>query len=185
MRLILPALACVLLASCTQGQIDRAAAISAAADARLAQADQAIALATQAVEQGRQLADQIGDVRAQQIVAQAERGLAAARAAGEAAKLAADGAHAALDGAKAAQAAGGSTVDVLIAALTAFIPTAGVAAAAIKKAVASGNAFRQTVAGIDQARAALGEDAWKAKVSPHLASSQDQKVKEMVERTQS
>lgn len=179
-RFILPGIVLVLLtAGCTQAQVDRAAAISAQADVRLAQADRAIALAQQAVDQGKILADQLGDVRAQQIVAQAQAGLAAATAARDVAKGASDASHAALEAAKASQQAGGSSVDVLLAALTAFLPTAGVAVGAIRQAIKSAQAFRQTVAGIEDAKKLMTSDQI-ASLHGSLAEAQDDHVKATV-----
>lgn len=169
----------LLLCSCTQAQVDRAAQISAAADARLAQADAAIALAQQAVDQGKKLADQLGSAEAQSIIAQARQGLAAASAARDVAKLASKGAHAALEAAKTAQAAGGSTIDVLIAVVGAFVPAAGVAGTAIRSAMKSAQALRQTVAGIEKSKLAMTQDQIE-NLHSALSESQDAHVKATV-----
>lgn len=171
--------ALLFVGGCTQEQIDRAAQISAAADARLVQADQALELAQRAVEQGKVLAEQIGSVRAQQVIGQAEQALAAAGAAREVAKVAADGAHGALDAAKAAQAAGGSTIDVIIAIATTTAPALGGLLMALRKLWAVGRDFRQTVAGVEKAKETLPADA-VAKLHAALAETQDAGAKQRV-----
>lgn len=171
--------ALLFLGGCTQAQIDRAAAISAGADARLAQADQAMVLAQAAVDQGKALAEQLGSIRAEQVVAQAQQALVAAGAAREAAKLAADAGHAALSSAQAAQAAGGSTLDVLGAALAAFLPTAGIAYAAIRRAIAAAQSLRQVVAGVEDAKEKLPDDQ-VVKLHASLDAAQDEATKRRV-----
>ncbi len=165
MRFILPAIVLMLLTSCTDQQIARA-------EAQVAEAERAIALAQAAVDQGEKLAAQLGNVQAEQIVTQAKAGLAAATAAR-------DVAQAAVTGAKAAQAAGGSTADVLIAVVSTFCPLAGVALAALRKAGAATRGLRQTVAGVEQAKASLKPEQVDL-LHTALAAAQDEHVRTAV-----
>lgn len=146
MRFILPLAAVLVLAGCTQAQIDRAAKLSAEADDRLAQVDQAIAQA---------------------------------RSARDGAKVASDGAHAALEAAKSSQAAGGAGLDMLLAVLGTFVPLAGVAGVAVRKAITVSAGLRQTIAGIEEAKKAMTPEQ-VASLHGSLAEAQDDHVKATV-----
>ncbi len=177
MKLILPALVLVLLTSgCTQQQVDRAAAATAEADAKLAQVDQAIAAAQQAVADGKVLADSIGNVKAQQIVAQAQAGLAAATAARQGIQVADDAAHAALTAAKAS---GGSLFSIVAAVVGTLVPAMGVILPLVGQVAKWRQSFTQTVAGIETAKGSMTPDQIES-LHGALAEAQDDHVKAAV-----
>lgn len=171
------------LTGCTQADIDRAEAVSAAADAKLSAADQALAVANQALDEARELAAKVGSDQARQLVAKAQQAVDLASASDDAAKVAAKAGRDAVEGAKAAQAAGASTFNVLLAAATALIPAAGGLIASINSAVQAGRALRQTVAGVDAAKAKLPPDAVDT-LHAELAKAQDASTKRAVDQVQ-
>ncbi len=177
MRFILLAIVCaVLTCSCTQAQVDRAAQISAAADAKLDQATKAVALAQQAVDQGKVLAEQTGNLQAQQIVAQAQAGLAAAQGALQVVKVADDTAHAAL---AAAQNSGGSLFAIAVSIVGTLVPAMGVILPLVAQVAKWRQSFTQTVAGIETAKATMSPDQITA-LHGALAEAQDDHVKAAV-----
>lgn len=184
-RLGLVLLVCFSLGGCTQAQIDRAQAIDDSAHVRQQQADAALAAAQIALKAAQDLAATIGSAKAADALTKAQDALNLAGDFSSATKAAVASADAGLAAAKTSQAAGASTLDVLLAALTAFVPTAGVAATAIAKAIQNGRAFAQTVKGIDAAKASMGDALFTQHVAPALSSAQDASVKAQVNAVQS
>lgn len=172
------------LTGCSQASVDRAQAGVDQAKEILAKAEAAEARVAEAVATAREIAAAIGDERAKELVAKADAALAMAKSGTEAAKIVVATADTGLAAAKASQAAGGSTFDMLLAAAGALIPGAGAAALAIRNAIKSGRALRQTVAGVEEARKVLGESDWECKVAPALAAAQDESVKALITKIQ-
>lgn len=177
--------ACLALcAGCTDAQIARAQQAVDVTTQRLEQAQQAEAAAKTALEAAQALADSTHSVEAQHAVAVAKAAVDTASqarlAAVETSKLAAQS----LEAVKSAQAAGGGAVDLILAAVGAFLPGAGAALVAIRRAVSAGMAFKQTVAGLDAARQSMGNTVWDQHVAPHLAAAQDDSVKAAVKQVQ-
>lgn len=181
---VVAALLAFAFTGCTQAQVDRAEAAVVTAKDILAKAEQAQATALQAVEMARKIADEIGSEKAKEVIAKADEALAKAAAGVEVAKGAVAGAENAAAAAKTAQVAGGSTIDVLLAAVGAFLPGAGAALLAFRKAATTGRALRQTVEGVESVREAIGEADWKTKAAPALSSSQDEAVKTLIAKVQ-
>jgi hypothetical protein len=179
--LILAAMAAItLLTSCTDAQIARSKEIADLTDQRLAQANAAVKAANEAVASAKRVAEQLGNEQALRIVTQAEGALAVADAAREAAAAASDAAHHGLDAAKEMQAAGGSTVGVVGAFAAGIVPGVLAAIPLLLKLLAAWKDLRQTVTGLDAARAKLGDEAWKTKVAPELAAHQDEDTRKRV-----
>lgn len=185
MRALLPLAAfCLLLGGCTQAQIDRAQAIDDAAHQRQAQADAALAAAQEALTTAKALAAQVGADKASAALQKAQAALDAAGAFSDATKAAVTTADAGLAAAKSSQAAGESTLNVLLAFLSGVVPTAGVAATAIVRAIQNGRAFAQTVRGIDAAKTSMGQALFDQHVAPALNTAQDPAVKAKVDALQ-
>lgn len=184
-------LAVLLLAGCTQAQVDRAeAALNVAKDnlamveAAEARAMSAEATCAKALAAAKALSDQVGNDATKRIVseaeamlAQAKEGLATVHTGVQVAKVGVQGADQAFKSAKAAYEAGGSTVDVLIAILGTAVPAVGGVLLALRKAQTVGKALKQTVCGLDEARASMGDAVWDQHVAPALESAQDAQVK--------
>jgi hypothetical protein len=117
-------------------------------------------------------------------LAKAQASLDMAQAAIPGLQATAAGARAAAEAAKAASDAGSSWWNTAAAILAALVPAAGAVVMSVQRTVAASRALRQTVAGLDDARAQLGEDQWKAAVAPSLAAAQDHSVKSTVRRIQ-
>ncbi len=195
--LLLAVFLLLMLSGCTQAQVDRAEQAVAQAKEYLARAEAAEAMAKQAQEvaakavlASRALADQLGNDAAKEVVSKAEAALAQSTDAltkidegVQIARVAAENAQKVADAAKASQAAGGSTVDVLIAIVGVFVPAAGVAAMAIKRQMAASHALQQTVAGVSNVRASMSEADWKAKIAPILSAAQDESVQNLITKT--
>ncbi len=197
MRLILALIALAMLCSCTQEQVDRAeqASIAArevlasveAAEARVKKAEE---IAAAAVQAARDMAEQSGSDKAKAAVVQAEQALAVAHQAVSQVSDGVEVAHHAViktdqifQTAKAAHDAGGSTLDVILAIISTAVPAAGGALVLIRKLMTTGQALKQTVAGISAARKSLGESNWKDAVAPALDAAQDEAVKELIKKT--
>lgn len=183
-HLIVVAVLALALGGCTQDQINRAQAIDDAAHARQAQAEAALNAAQEALDVAKALAAQVGAEKASAALAKAQQALDTAGAFANATKAAVSTADATLAAAKSSAAAGGATIDTLLAVLTAFVPTAGVAAVAVVKAVRAGQAFAQTVKGIDAAKENMGPELFAKHVAPALAAAQDEHVKAKVDAVQ-
>jgi hypothetical protein len=171
---------CFLLAGCTQGQVDRAQVALDQAKEVLAESRAAEARVAEAVATARQIADKIGSDEGKALVEKAESALAMAKAGVEKGEKLVNIGQVGLDAAKASQAAGGSTLDLLLSAAAAFIPGAGVAAVALRSALNSGRALRQTVSGISDVREAVGEAKWKTEIAPFLCAAHDESVKKQI-----
>lgn len=175
----LAAVAALLLSSCTDEQIARAEAVSAAAQARVDQAAHAVELAQAAVDKADALARDLGSVKAEQVVGQAREALQVAVAAKDLAKSTADVASAAVASAKAAQAAGGSTFDILIAVAGTAVPMAVPLLAALKALWNNRSALRQIVAGVEKAKQSMPSDQVD-KLHQALAITTDDRTKQQV-----
>lgn len=182
MKYLLALFAVLMLAGCSQEQVDRAEKAVVTAQEILARAEQAEAAASSAVAIARGLADQIGSEQAKAVVAKAEAALATVSASVETARLSVNVASNAAQSAKSAQAAGGSTIDVLLAILATAVPAVGAFIPVLRKLAATGKALAQTVKGVQVARANIGEEGWKRSVAPALAEAQDEDVKATVGR---
>jgi hypothetical protein len=194
--LTLALIACALFAlgSCTDEQIARAQVFVDQTDVRLAQANQAVELAKQAVAEAKALAEQFQSEGAKAAASKAEAALGQVIAARDIAASTDKAAHDALTGAKAAQDAGGSTLNVLLAAGKGALPMALLALTAAVKwwralqaheatktdLAATQAALTQTVTGLDDARNSMGDAVWDQHVAPNLAAAQDAHVKATV-----
>lgn len=173
----------LLAGGCTQAQIDRAQLLADASDAKLVAAAQAEDAARATLATAQQLADASNSDKAKAAVAAANAALDVATATTAVAKSAAAAGHQAVDAATAAQAAGSSTFNVLVAAAAALVPTVGGLVAAIAAAVKAGQAFRQTVAGVDNAKKSMPPEAVAA-LHIELAKAQDESTKVAVDKAQ-
>lgn len=187
--ILLPAAIALLLSGCSEEQVRRAEQLSAQAQARVDQASAAVQLAQQAVDQAQALAKEYGNVSAQRVVEQAQAALAAAAAARDTAQATADATTSAAKAARTAYEAGGSTTSVLIAAGGGLLTAAPAILALVVKLVQSYTAFRQTVKGLDAARDSMQHDpacaaVWDEHIAPALEAAQDNKVKQLVQKTQ-
>jgi hypothetical protein len=176
---LLAALAVMLLTGCNEAQIERAEQAVAMADVRVSQADQAMAVAKQALASAEELSQKLDASIGAKVIADAKAAVATAESASAAAHVASDVAHKAVDAAKAAQAAGGSSVDVLLAVIGTAVPSLGALLAALRKLWDTASALRQTVAGVEAAKTKLAPDAI-ATLHGELASAQDEKAKQAV-----
>ncbi|MES2531977.1 MAG: hypothetical protein V4636_13145 [Pseudomonadota bacterium] len=177
MRILIPLLAGILLlVGCTDAQIQRAEAISIDADRRLVQAEQATQVAAEALAAAKATAVALDNVEAQRAIAQAEDAVSLASEATDAARQAANGARSAVEAARAAKDAGGASIDVVLAGVVAFVPTLGGLLLAIRKAIESGRALRQTVSGVQTAKEGMKPEDVK-RLHDALNKSQDESVK--------
>lgn len=166
----------ILLTGCTDAQIHRAEEVSAAVDIRLAQAEHAEQVAKETLAAAQQLAEASNSDKAKAAVAAAQAAVELAGSTTALAKSAAGEAHTAVDAAKAAQAAGGSTLDVLIAIVTTLFPAAGATLVALRKMWASSASLRQVVAGVEKAKQAMPSDQVE-KLHQALAITTDDRTK--------
>lgn len=178
MRTILIAVVALalLLTGCTDAQIQRAEAASAAVDLRLAQAEHAEQVAQDTLAAAEQLAEASNSDKALAAVAAAQAAVEVASSTTALAKSAAGDARTAVQAAKDAQAAGGSTLDVLIAVVTTLFPAAGVTLTALRRMWASSASLRQVVAGVEKAKAAMPSDQVD-KLHQALAITTDDRTK--------
>lgn len=183
---LLAAAALVLLAlpGCTAQQVERAESAAAKAEQVLDQAQAVVQIAQQAVA----AAQKIGNAEA---LTKAQQALDVANAALPGLQATATAARETASAAKQASEAGGSWLTVVLSVAGTLVPLVPIVAvsvqrtiAATRQSTASDLALRQTVTGLDAARDALGEDAWKGKVAPALAASQDEQVKARVRAAQ-
>lgn len=183
MRNLLLIVAVLTLTGCTADQVARAEQAAASAQSALMQAEQIVNVAKAAVAAAQDAASKNlpGAVEA---LSKANHALDVAQATIPALKATADGAHQAAVAAKEAQAAGGGWFAVLVGVVSTAIPAAGGVIMAVAKSVSAIRALRQTTEGLDAAREALGEDAWKCKVAPALMDAQDEATKVKVRRIQ-
>jgi hypothetical protein len=173
----------LLTAGCTQEQIARAEAAADRAEVVLKQAGALVAVAQSAVAAAQEAAAHQAPGAADAL-AKAQASLDMAQAAIPGLQATAAGARAAAEAAQAASAAGSSWWNTAAAIIAALVPAAGAVVVSVQRTVAVSRALRQTVAGLDDARAQLGEDQWKAAVAPYLAAAQDDSVKSTVRRIQ-
>ncbi len=182
--LLTAAIILAMLSGCTAAQVDRAEQAVAQAKEILAKAEIAEGHAAQAVAMAKQLAEQIGSEKAKDVIAKAEAAMAVVADSVAAAKLAVTAAESTAAAAKASQAAGGNTVDLLIAGLTVLVPSLGGIALAVRKAISNGKALKQTIRGVDKVREVVGEAKWATEIAPHLEAAQDESVKTLVAKVQ-
>ncbi len=183
MKYILPLMALVMLSGCTQRQIDEAKAMQAQAHQILTVTEEAHRATQAALAEMKAIAAKIGGASGEALVAKAEHmlevtGEKVADARDYAKKM--DGA---VEVAVASHDAGGTTVDVLLGLLTYFVPGAA-ALVAIRKAMNSGRALKQTVQGLDNVRKIVGDTQWDASIAPSLEDAQDADVKVAVKKIQ-
>lgn len=176
---LLAAAALVLLAlpGCTAQQVERAESAAAKAEQVLVQAHAVVQVAQQAVA----AAQKIGNAEA---LTKAQHALDVATAALPGLQATATAAKETASAAKQASEAGGSWLTVVLSVAGTLVPLVPIVAASIRQTMSASQALRQTVTGLDAARDALGEDAWKGKVAPALAASQDEQVKARVRAEQ-
>ncbi len=179
------AVAVIAITSCSDAQIARTAEMVKATDEQLDRANLAVATAEKAVATAKQIAAELGNEQALRVVAQADAALDQVKSARDIAATVDTAAHSSLNAAKQSQEAGGSSVAVIGAAATGAIPGILAALAAGAKWLQALRSFRQTVAGLDDAKAALAADpgtatAWGAKIAPALDAAQDEKTKQHV-----
>lgn len=184
MKYLLPLLALILLSGCTQAQVDRAEASVKQSRELLQRAEAAESRAKEAVAMARKLADTINNDKAKEIVEKAEAAMATVSDSVATARGIVEKSETTLAAVKNAHAAGGSTLDVLLAGISVFVPTAGAALIAIRKAMTNGRALRQTVTGLDDVRKVIGDTQWDASVAPALESSQDAATKVAIKQIQ-
>ena len=180
MRRILPfAFLAVILGGCTAEQIARAEKIANESAERVEQARVVVESAKKAVAIAEDLAEKAKSAEAKAIVDKAKAALDGAEKAQESAVAIAGAAQSAVTAAKSMQAAGASSWDTIGAAIAGGIPGILAAIVAIAKTVSAVRALKQTVNGLDKAKASLDPETVDT-IHATLASEQDESTKRKV-----
>ncbi len=176
-RCMLAIVAVLALCSCTDEQIRIAQTLVDKADATQRQVDQAVETAEKALDIAKKIAAATNSAEAAKAIETATAALQVAREGQASVSDATKTAHLTLDAAKASKEAGGSTLDVIIAAALAAAGPLGLWANNLRKLWAVTKAFKQTVAGVSKGRENMPTEVWDAHMAPALSAAQDEDVR--------
>ncbi len=177
-------MALVLTGCSTQESIDRADHAVEQAQLVLNETKAAQQKIDAALEVARIANDRLGTAETKALMAEVEKGAAVVREGVAKAEESLVLAKGAAKTARETYEAGGSTVDVLIAIASVFFP--GLAALKVlrNKYLPSVTAIKQTVVGLDAARASMGDKLWDEHVAPALEGSQDEAIRTLIRQLQ-